>query len=119
MKVNQNLLAIGFSSGTIVVYDLSEEAFEERNRFSFHRSAVTCLCFSDDNTQLVSGSQDTYIVVYDLIADQAQFKLLGHKDHITQLQTFSIMNPYLKGLTQEILLTSSKDGFLKLWDLSQ
>ena len=29
------------------------------------------------------------------------------------------MNPYLKGLTQEILLTSSKDGFLKLWDLNQ
>ena len=28
-------------------------------------------------------------------------------------------NPYLKGKTQQILVSSSKDGFLKFWDLEQ
>lgn len=27
--------------------------------------------FEDNNTQLYSGSQDTYIVVYDLVSDSA------------------------------------------------
>ena len=30
-----------------------------------------------------------------------------------------MVNPYLKGRTQQILLSSSKDGFLKFWDLEQ
>jgi len=67
----------------------------------------------------VSGGQDTYIVVYDLVADLAQFKLMGHSDHITQLHMVQMENQYLKGLTQQVLITSSKDGFIKLWDLSQ
>jgi len=30
-----------------------------------------------------------------------------------------LKNPYLKGRTQNILVSSSKDGFLKFWDLEQ
>lgn len=30
-----------------------------------------------------------------------------------------MQNPYLKGRTQKILVSSSKDGFLKFWDLEQ
>jgi hypothetical protein len=29
---------------------------------------------------MASGSADTYIIVYDLIADTAQFKFLGHNE---------------------------------------
>lgn len=29
---------------------------------------------------MYSGGQDTYIVVYDLVSDQAQYKLMGHKE---------------------------------------
>jgi WD40 repeat protein len=66
---------------------------------------------------MYSGGQDTYIVVYDLASDQAQYKLMGHKENITQISLFSMENPYLKGRVQKILVSSSKDGFLKFWDL--
>lgn len=29
---------------------------------------------------MASGSADTYIIVYDLIADTAKFKFLGHNE---------------------------------------
>jgi WD40 repeat protein len=32
---------------------------------------------------------------------------------------FTLKNPYLKGRVQSILVSSSKDGFLKFWDLEQ
>ena len=30
-----------------------------------------------------------------------------------------MVNPYLKGRVQRVLISSSKDGFLKFWDLEQ
>lgn len=68
---------------------------------------------------MISGGADTYIVVYDLVSDQAQFKLLGHKEPVTNLAMFQIENPFLKGQVQKILVTASKDGFLKFWDLEK
>ncbi len=89
------LLAIGYQDGALLVFDLGEpnqnpthmtvSALEQVNSFEFHRTAVTAIIFSDENTQLISGSADTYIVVYDLVTSTAEFKLLGHTESITQL----------------------------------
>ena len=95
-----NLLAIGYSSGTILVYNLevilsdqeikdkhSASRFELAHQFSFHKSAITCMIFSGEGgTQLISGGADTYIIIYDLVASTAEFKLMGHAESITQLQ---------------------------------
>jgi WD40 repeat protein len=87
------LIAIGYTSGTVLVYNLEETVenltvmtvanFEQVHSFSFHRSAVTCMVFSDENTRLISGSADTYIILYDLITSTAEFKLMGHSEPIT------------------------------------
>lgn len=92
------LLAIGYSSGTILIYNLavmelnetqtrdklSVSRFELAHQFSFHKTAVTCMEFSGEGTtQLISGSADTYIIIYDLVASTAEFKLLGHAESIT------------------------------------
>lgn len=89
------MLAIGYTSGTILVYSLEEKnqtddqgniavsSFELLHQFSFHKSPVTCLVFSDEDTQLLSGAADTYIIQYDLIASTAEFKLMGHTEPIT------------------------------------
>ncbi len=37
--------------------------------YSGHKSAVTCLQFNSTGTQLVSGSKDTHIVLWDLVAE--------------------------------------------------
>jgi len=62
LKVSANLLAIGYSSGTILVVDLeldnampdednkSQIVFAIVHKFSFHRTAVTCMIFDDSNT---------------------------------------------------------------------
>ena len=114
------MIAIGYSSGTILVYDLTVpyRTIDQRHHFSFHRSAVTCISFFSEETQMASGSQDTYIIIYDLVADTASFKLMGHSDHVTSLATFNLLHS-LKGIEQQILVSGSKDGLLKFWDLTQ
>ena len=88
-------MAIGHSNGTILVYDLELTStvpyednknillFELLHKFNFHRSGVSCILFDDNNTTMYSGGQDTYIVVYDLVSDTAQYKLMGHKEQVT------------------------------------
>lgn len=129
LKASGQMLAIGYSTGTIIVIDLNldnttqdEEnegitTLSELHRFQFHRTSVTSLLFDDQNTILYSGSQDTYIITYDLVADQAQFKLMGHKDAISGLAIFSMQLKNQKQPTK-VLISSSKDGFIKMWDLS-
>ena len=130
LAVSGSLLAIGYSNGTVVVYNLEVQVSEEETRdkvsasrfelahqFSFHKSIVTCLVFSGEGaTQLVSGSADTYIIIYDLVASTADFKLMGHSDIITQLQPLVTPHP-TRGTAQKSLISSSKDGLLKIWDL--
>lgn len=95
-----SLLAIGYTNGTVLVYNLdaiqseeqsldklSSSRFELAHQFSFHKSAVSCICFTGEGgTQLISGGADTYIVIYDLVASTAEFKLMGHSESITKLQ---------------------------------
>ena len=53
LKASGNLLAIGYSSGTILVYDLEigeESEFTELHRFQFHRTGVSVIYFDEDNT---------------------------------------------------------------------
>jgi len=67
---------------------------------------------------MASGSEDTYIVIYDLVADTASFKLMGHSDVVTSLFTFGMEHPIRRN-EQEILVSGSKDGLLKFWNLEQ
>jgi len=95
LAASNSLLAIGYSDGAVLVFDLGEpiqthtqmtvSSFEQIHSFEFHRSAVNVIIFSDENTQLLSGSADTYIVLYDLVTSTAEYKLMGHTEPITQL----------------------------------
>ena len=63
IATSNSLLAIGYNDGTILVYNLeeflpegetvnklTESKFEQVHQFSFHKSAVTSLVFSSENT---------------------------------------------------------------------
>ena len=82
LKVHNNLLAAGYSTGHVLVFDLTGN-MEVIHKFHLHRSPITCVTFDQDGTEMYSGSEDTYVVVYDLVADTANYKLMGHKDHVT------------------------------------
>lgn len=120
LSVSSDLIAIGYSSGTILVYSLKSdgEDLEMAHQFSFHRSPVTSVEFFNNNTQMASGSADTYIIIYDLVADTAQFKLLGHNEAITTLATFVYKHP-IRGNDQTLLISGGKDGLIKFWDIEQ
>lgn len=92
LETSGSLLAIGFSNGTVQVYNVEElsseikyKPFEMVHQFSLHKSAVSSVLFTDENTQMITGGQDSYIITYDLVGDTANYKLMGHKESISQL----------------------------------
>jgi U3 small nucleolar RNA-associated protein 12 len=53
--------------------------------------------------------QDTEAVIWDIVAEKGLHRLSGHKGIITEVK---FMNKY------NIVLTSSKDTYIKFWDLT-
>jgi U3 small nucleolar RNA-associated protein 12 len=71
---------------------------------------------------LASGGFDTYIVVYDIVEGASLYKLLGHKDVVSQLKfhVFSEPDHSIGSKTQstsEMLISTSRDTSIKIWDL--
>lgn len=91
--------------------------------FNGHKSAVTHLVFDEGGARLASGSKDTDIIIWDLIAEIGIVKLRGHTNQITSLN-------FLSGYAAEdqelqtsnghsgFLLSTGKDSLIKVWDLS-
>lgn len=72
--------------------------------------------------RLASGSKDTDIILWDLVAEVGLFRLRGHTDQITSLH-FLFPSPDLlnaSGLSEHagFLLTTGKDALIKVWDLA-
>lgn len=86
-------------------------------RFDGHRSAVTILRFDEAGERIVSGSRDTDIIVWDLLAEKALFRLRGHKDQITGLELLRTTTETGEP-SEDYLLSVSKDALVKFWDLS-
>jgi U3 small nucleolar RNA-associated protein 12 len=96
--------------------------------FNGHKSAITVLVFDKTGTRLASGSKDTDVVIWDLVAEVGQYKLRGHKDQVTGVR-FVEAEPRsqdgedgeemaLDDAGEGFLLTTGKDSLIKLWDLS-
>lgn len=98
--------------------------------FNGHKSAITQLAFDKSGVRLASGSKDTDIIVWDLVAEIGQYKLRGHKDQITGLYFLEPESQVHDGEDSQamvvggdtsadgFLLSTGKDSLLKLWDLT-
>ncbi|CAG9323269.1 unnamed protein product [Blepharisma stoltei] len=104
LALSTNSLSAGFRNGTILVWSLS--SWEILHKFEGHESAVSALTYSSDGLTLYSGSYDTSIIVWDLVADAASVRLQGHKDSITSLI-----------VRENSLISGSRDRMIKIWDL--
>lgn len=118
---------MGYEDGSIRLWDKYGTVIVN---FNGHRSAITTLAFDRSGVRLASGSKDTDIIVWDLVAEVGQYKLRGHKDQITGLQFVEPQEEVaeedgaqamvLDGTTdpsEGFLLTTGKDSLIKLWDL--
>nr|XP_020446912.1 telomerase protein component 1-like isoform X2 [Monopterus albus] len=110
---NSTYLATASDDFTIVLWLLSDltlnTSVEPHAWLRSHRGGVTCLAFSPDGGQLLSGGKDKALMVWDVSVSPAVLsKMLphSHKDWITGCVW-----------TQDCVISSSNDGRLCLWDL--
>ena len=68
---------MGYNDGSIKLFSTSTADCEVT--FTGHKTAVTSLAFDRRGLRLVSGSRDTNIVVWDIVAESGLYRLHGHK----------------------------------------
>ncbi|KAI5963651.1 DIP2 [Candida pseudojiufengensis] len=109
-----NLIAAGYDNGKIKIWDVSSQSV--LMTFEGHKSSISMLKFDRSGTRLVSGSNDSSIIMWDLVGESGLFKLKSHKGPITGLQFISNEVQDLDQM-EDYLLSCSKDGLIKLWEL--
>lgn len=106
---NERVFAVGYEDGTIRLWNL--DSHECIMRLNGHKSAITTLRFNQEGTLLASGSKDTDIILWDVIAETGLHKFKGSKDQVTDL-VFLHDDGKAK-----FLISSSKDTIIRVWDL--
>ena len=111
-----NVIATGYADGTIKVWDITSGTVIMT--LQGHKSSVTVLKFDSSGTRLVSGSSDTTIIVWDLVGEEGLCRLKGHKTPITGVE---LLRENLENTESDVnecyLVSTSKNGLIKLWDL--
>ena len=100
---DSNVLAVGCEDGSVRLWNLEQS--ESTVVLRGHKTAVTAFCFDPSGTCLASGAKDTDIVLWDLASESGLYRLRGHNNAITSLAF----------LTNEHIVSSSKDSLVKLW----
>jgi U3 small nucleolar RNA-associated protein 12 len=121
---------VGYEDGSIRLWD--SKIATVIVKFNGHRSAISVLAFDKTGVRLASGSKDTDVIIWDLVAEVGMFRLRGHKDQITGLE---FLQPEIRKEIEEdadadavatgteelgegFLLTTGKDALIKLWDVA-
>ncbi|KAL1970448.1 hypothetical protein VTN77DRAFT_4092 [Rasamsonia byssochlamydoides] len=123
-KADEDVFAVGYEDGSIRLWDSRIATVVVS--FNGHKTAITQLAFDNSGVRLASGSKDTDIIVWDLIAEVGLFKLRGHTDQITSLHFLSPPSGDVDGIPNGVgetesggfLLSTGKDALIKIWDLA-
>jgi U3 small nucleolar RNA-associated protein 12 len=127
--------AVGYADGSIRLWNKLTGSV--LTTFNGHKKAITALAFDDAGVRLASGSQDTDLILWDIVGEAGLYRyeplglltgeysstirLRGHRDQITEIKflSFAEDQPSTSAAAAAgLLLTASKDTFMKLWDLS-
>ena len=112
LSISQNYLSVGYENGSISLIDISlpkEKISFTNKKYFIHKSSITSLNFNSDQSYLLSGSNDTNLIITDLIGDITLFKFNGHKDNIIKCEFYS--------LNEDYIFSISKDNSFKIWNI--
>ncbi|CXI90500.1 U3 small nucleolar RNA-associated protein 12, putative [Plasmodium berghei] len=113
---NKNILAVGYMNGSIRLFDIFQNKI--LSTFSGHTSAICKLKFNKGN-YLCSCSKDTNIILWDIVNDKGMYKLEGHTNAVNDIEFLEIENSDVDNfINNNLLVSASKDGLIKLWDLN-
>eukprot|EP00400_MALV-I_sp_L67-5_P000505 gene505-598_t len=109
-------VAAGYANGSVRLWN-----HQDSNcllTLSGHKSAISCLEFSEDGNFLASGSLDTDIVLWDAVAESGICRFQGHREPVTHIQ-FLYGEKNKNGVREpKFLVSASKDHLIKVWDIS-
>jgi U3 small nucleolar RNA-associated protein 12 len=64
--------AVGYADGSIRLWNVHTGTVT--STFNGHKNSVTALAFDERGTRLASGSQDTDLIVWDIVAEAGLFR---------------------------------------------
>lgn len=68
----KDVFAVGYADGSIRLWsDLEKSVI---STFNGHKKAITVLAFDEKGTRLASGSQDTDLILWDVVAETGLFR---------------------------------------------
>lgn len=68
----KDTFAVGYADGSIRLWSLSAQTVI--TTFNGHKKAVTALGFDETGARLASGSQDTNLILWDVVGESGLFR---------------------------------------------
>ncbi|EGR33522.1 WD repeat protein [Ichthyophthirius multifiliis] len=103
------LLSVGNNEGQIFIVDYKNN--RKIDKLKVHNKKVRSLCFTYDDMQLITGSDDNFISLIDLTKMETIFSFNGHKGNVNCVDCCPIDN--------KLFITCSYDQTIKLWDINK
>ena len=75
-----DIFAVGYSDGSIRLWSASSGSVI--TTFNGHKKAVTALAFDQDGSRLASGSQDTDLIIWDVVAEAGLYRQVRPPGHL-------------------------------------
>lgn len=91
---------------------------QAKGHFNGHRGSVSVIVFQGESGLMISGATDNSIIVWDIIGETSLYKLVGHHNAITSLAFAPSYYLGEEASPNQYLLSTSKDGLFKMWDLN-
>ncbi|KAI9183870.1 U3 small nucleolar RNA-associated protein 15 [Blastocladiella emersonii ATCC 22665] len=107
LRSDGKLLAVGDADGTVSVFEMGSRSI--LRQFTGHTGSVQLTHFSPNKTQILSGSDDKLVKLWDIPSNSCVATFDEHTDYV-RAGIVSRDNPNL-------LVTGSYDHTVKLWDV--
>lgn len=68
----KDVFAVGYADGSVRLWNSQTKSVI--STFNGHKKAVTALCFDKTGVRLASGSQDTDLILWDIVGEAGLFR---------------------------------------------